>query len=126
MGYNMSNDIPLGQLGSGFVDTNSVTLVPPSGKVIIAITCLDDMAFQTLTPEVSTDATFKGPKVLATKVAEINYIGVPAQTAANGAGSQIIANDNLFPKGMTIYGRWTALRLQTTVTTGGCIAYYGQ
>ena len=125
MGYNMSNDIPLGQLGSGFVDTNNVTLVPPSGKVIIAITFVDDASLDVLTPEVSTDATFKGPKVLATKVAEINYVGVPAQTAANGASSQPVDSTQVFPKGMTIYGRWTALSMETTVTTGGCIAYYG-
>ena len=125
MGYNMSNDIPLGQLGSGFVDTNSVTLAPPSGKVIIAITFMDDTSLDVLTPEVSTDATFKGPKVLATSVAEINCVGIPAQTAANGAGSLAIDTSQVFPKGLTIYGRWTAFSMQTTVTTGGCIAYYG-
>tara|TARA_R110002096_G_scaffold426496_1_gene636392 strand:+ start:26 stop:403 length:378 start_codon:yes stop_codon:yes gene_type:complete len=124
MGYNMSNDIPLGQLGSGFVDTNSVTLVPPSGKVIIAITFMDDTSLDVLTPEVPTDATFKGPQTSA-GVAETNCVGIPAQTAANGAGSQVIDTSQVFPKGLTLYGRWTAFSMQLTVTTGGCIAYYG-
>ena len=124
MGYNMSNDIPLGQLGSGFVDTNSATLVPPSGKVIIAITFMDDTSLDVLTPEVPTDATFKGPQT-SDGVAEINCVGIPAQTASNGAGSQVIDTTQVFPKGLTIYGRWTAFSMQTTVTTGGCVAYYG-
>ena len=120
----MSNDIPLGQLGSGFVDTNSVTLIPPSGKVIIAVTFMDDTSLDILTPEVPTDATFKGPQTSA-GVAEINCVGIPLQTPANGANSQVIDTSQVFPKGLTIYGRWTAFRMQTTVTTGGCIAYYG-
>ena len=124
MGYNMSNDIPLGQLGSGFVDTNSATLAPPSGKVIIAITFMDDTSLDVLTPEVPTDATFKGPQTSA-GVAEINCFGIPLQTPANGTGSQVIDATQVFPKGLTIYGRWKAFRMQTTVTTGGCIAYYG-
>ena len=42
MGYNLNNDIPLGQLGSGFVDgTNAIN--PPTGKVIIAITFMSDL-----------------------------------------------------------------------------------
>ena len=126
MAYNMSNDIPLGQLGSGFIDENSRQLTPPTGKVIIAVTFMDDTALDVLTPEVSTDATFKGPKVLATGVAEVNCFGIATQTAANGSGSQVVDTSQVFPKGLTIYGRWTALSMQTTVTTGGCIAYYGQ
>jgi len=123
----MSNDIPLGQLGSGFVDTNSAELAPPSGKVIIAITFMDDTSLNLLTPEVPTDATFKGPTFddSGTTRAEINCVGIPLQTAANGANSQVIDTSQVFPKGLTIYGRWTAFRMQTTVTTGGCIAYYG-
>ena len=57
----MSNDVALGQLGSGFHDTHSVTLTPPTGKVIIAITFLEDVELDVLTPELHTDATFRGP-----------------------------------------------------------------
>ena len=139
MGYNMSSDIALGQLGSGFLDTNSEDLLPPTGKVIIAITMMHDAVFQVLLPELPTDATFKGPVdngdnqgnagvfggTLSTPVAETNCIGIATQTAANGADSQVVDTTNRFPKGITIYGRWKQLRLQTTDTTGGVIAYYG-
>tara|TARA_R100000541_G_scaffold50143_1_gene57325 strand:+ start:35 stop:412 length:378 start_codon:yes stop_codon:yes gene_type:complete len=124
MGYNMSSDIALGQLGSGFLDTNSEDLLPPTGKVIIAITMMHDAVFQVLLPELPTDATFKGPQTSA-GVAETNCIGIATQTAANGADSQVVDTSNKFPKGITIYGRWKQLRLQTTDTTGGVIAYYG-
>jgi len=119
----MSSDISLGQLGSGFVD-NTGAFLPPAGKVIVAITFMSDLTFSALTAELPTDATFKGPQTSA-GVAETNCIGIATQTAANGADSQVVDTSNKFPKGITIYGRWKQLRLQTTDTTGGVIAYYG-
>ena len=123
MGYNMSSDIALGQLGSGYLD-DAGALTPPAGKVVVAITCVQDTSFTLLTQELPTDATFKGPQTSA-GVAESNCIGIATQTAANGADSQVVDTSNKFPKGITIYGRWKQLRLQTTDTTGGVIAYYG-
>ena len=78
----MSSDISLGQLGSGFVD-NTGAFLPPSGKVIIAITFMSDLKFSALTAEIPTDSTFKGPQTTA-GVAETNTFGTVTQTAANG------------------------------------------
>ena len=127
MGYNMSSDISLGQLGSGFVD-NTGAFLPPAGKVIVAITFMSDLKFSALTAELPTDATFKGPHTSA-GVAEINSFGTVTQTAANGtqAGSAGYTVDasNVFPKGLTIYGRWKGFTLAAADSTGGLIAYFG-
>tara|TARA_R110002020_G_scaffold275809_1_gene491012 strand:+ start:23 stop:409 length:387 start_codon:yes stop_codon:yes gene_type:complete len=127
MGYNMSSDISLGQLGSGFVD-NTGAFLPPAGKVIVAITFMSDLKFSALTAELPTDATFKGPQTSA-GVAEINSFGTVTQTAANGtqAGSAGYTPDasNVFPKGLTIYGRWKGFTLAAADSTGGLIAYFG-
>jgi len=123
----MSSDISLGQLGSGFVD-NTGAFLPPAGKVIVAITFMSDLKFSALTAELPTDATFKGPQTSA-GVAEINSFGTVTQTAANGtqAGSAGYTPDasNVFPKGLTIYGRWKGFTLSAADSTGGLIAYFG-
>ena len=123
----MSSDISLGQLGSGFVD-NTGAFLPPAGKVIVAITFMSDLKFSALTAELPTDATFKGPQTSA-GVAEINSFGTVTQTAANGtqAGSAGYTPDasNVFPKGLTIYGRWKGFTLSAADSTGGVIAYFG-
>ncbi len=126
MGYNMNNDIPLGQLGSAFVDdTGAIT--PPTGKVIIAVTFLSDLRVDSsegLVAELPTDATFKGP-VTSAGVAEINSFGTVAQTAANGGNSERVDSTQVFPKGMTIYGRWRSFLLAAADSTGGAICYFG-
>ena len=130
MGYNMINDVALGQLGSGFHDTHSATLAPPTGMVIIAVTFLEDVKLDVLTPELHTDATFRGPTFddSGTTRAQINSFGVATQTAKNGANSTAVDSSNVFPKGLTIYGRWTALSAASggINSTGGCIAYFGK
>ena len=127
MGYNMSSDVALGQLGSGFVD-NTGAFLPPAGKVVIAITFMSDLKFSALTAELPSDATFKGPQTSA-GVGEINSFGTVTQTAANGtqAGTTgySVAAANVFPKGLTIYGRWKGFTLSAADSTGGLIAYFG-
>ena len=125
MGYNMSSDIALGQLGSGYLD-DAGELTPPTGKVIVAVTCIQDTSFTHLTQELPTDATFKGPKTSA-GVAETNSFGTTANIAAsNGANSDAVAASDVFPKGITIYGRWKAVTLNTSTTaTSQVIVYYG-
>ena len=124
MGYNMSNDVALGQLGSGFTDTTTA-VNPPTGKVIIAVTFMSDLTVTTLAAELPTDDTFKGPQTSA-GVAETNSFGTANQTAANGSESiRTSAADQVFPKGLTIYGRWKEFALQAADSTGGAILYYG-
>jgi len=124
MGYNKGNDIALGQLGSGFTD-GTTAVNPPTGKVIIAVTFMSDLKVTTLAAEEASDSTFKGPATSA-GVAETNYFGTQTQTAANGANSvRTAAAEQVFPKGLTIYGRWKEFALQAADSTGGAILYYG-
>ena len=43
-----------------------------------------------------------------------------------GVGGLTVANDNVFPAGMTIYGRWDSVSMQSDDTDGGIIVYYGE
>tara|TARA_R100000458_G_C8249275_1_gene226560 strand:- start:714 stop:1013 length:300 start_codon:yes stop_codon:yes gene_type:complete len=83
----------LGQAGAIFEDGTTAV----SGKRIVAITMLTDTTFTTLTP------------------ASSEYIGT-----ASGNGDAIDTS-NTFPKGVTIYGHWTAF----TLNSGTVIAYLG-
>mgnify|MGYP003116093360 CR=1 FL=1 len=122
----MSNDVALGQLGSAFVDdTGAIT--PPTGKVIVAVTFLSDLRLDSsegLVAELPTDATFKGPQTSA-GVAEINSFGSTAQTTANGGNSERVDSSQVFPKGITVYGRWRSFLLSAADSTGGAICYFG-
>ena len=125
MGYNLNNDIPLGQLGSGYLhDAGAFT--PPTGKVVVAITMLHDTSLTLLTQEVPTDATYKGPTTSA-GVAEVGYFGTTANVAAaNGTNSDAIGTSDVFPKGVTIYGRWIKfIPAAPGAGEGGCICYFG-
>ena len=43
-----------------------------------------------------------------------------------GGGGQQLASADVFPKGLTIYGRWTSASLQADDATGGMICYFGK
>ena len=119
-----------GQLGSVFND-GTAAIKPPTNKVFVAITMLSDVTFdssgglvsETFLAKVGTGGTSVGDT-------EYNYITTEAaahdQTAGNASvekgetGLQIDV-DNIFPKGVTIYGRWTEVDL----ASGLIIAYIG-
>jgi hypothetical protein len=43
-----------------------------------------------------------------------------------GGGGQQLAAADVFPKGLTIYGRWTSASLETDAATAGMICYFGK
>ena len=43
-----------------------------------------------------------------------------------GGGGQQLASADVFPKGLTIYGRWTSASLQADAATAGMICYFGK
>ena len=45
---------------------------------------------------------------------------------SSGYGGVVIDTGNVFPKGVTIYGRWTCFTLQAAAATGGAICYFGK
>lgn len=101
-----------GQLGSGFTDqVEEVTA--PDGKVIIAITFLDDTSFTSMTAD-----TAQGD--------DAAYFSNANAGAGNGAGASEIDSATVFPAGLTVYGRWKKVNPAAASTTGGIILYFGQ
>ena len=97
-----------GQLGSGFSD-EAVAVTPPSGKVIIAMTFLEDTILSAMVADLQSDAA---------------YFSHTAAVANNGGGAAETDGATIFPKGITVYGRWSSVTPPAS-TTGGVIFYYG-
>ena len=93
-----ANNISLGQMGSGHLDAGESATSIPSGSVIVAITMCEDTTLTTLT---QSDARF---------------LGTGTSTYGNS-----LANSDTIAGGITIFGRWSAV----TVNTGSCIFYLG-
>tara|TARA_R100001509_G_C4728495_1_gene169021 strand:+ start:85 stop:447 length:363 start_codon:yes stop_codon:yes gene_type:complete len=108
-----------GQLGSVHMhNDNAQDLTPPDGMVIVAITMLDDTIFDKLTADTSNSVVYSGNE------SNNAYFGITnANTGGNG---EAVDTGIKFPKGLTIYGRWTVVSLNAAQTTGGIIAYFGE
>lgn len=95
-----------GQHGSMFVNaTGDVDCVPPVGMVFVAITCLAETKFDELVAEDNT-----------------KYFGSTGTDNSHSRGiGDLVTDDDSFPAGLTIFGRWTKFDLDT----GSVIAYLG-
>lgn len=118
-----------GQHGSGHLKT-ATDMYAPTGKVIVAITMLENVKFHA-TNGLANDTTFYKATSSAATEDGVSFFGTTAQTLANGEDddgdavtSVVVANTVEFPKGVTIYGRWTRVALAATYTHG-IIVYYG-
>lgn len=126
-------DYGFGQMGSGHVVAHTTSVFAPKGKVIVAITFLDDTYLDKLVADTSrseaSTSVDSGPDDTA-------YIGTGTQYLGNGGDGEAggydavtsvsIAATVKFPKGVTIYGRWTEVSIQnTSLTPSGIIIYYG-
>ena len=107
MGKNFEQ-IDIGQGGSAYLADADVDFTPPSGKVVIAITSLDDATeFNTLTPD-NTD--------------DVAYMSTATQVTQNGTNADVIPASETFPAGVTLYGRWTKVQIDA----GAVLLYFGQ
>ena len=95
--------IQLGQLGSAFLDDDGTTFSPSDGNVVVAITMVTDCGFDDLIAEGGTGTYFN--------------------TAGAGAGGNTLHENDTFPAGLTIYGRWTDVLVKTSGQQ--CICYLG-
>tara|TARA_R110000744_G_scaffold290646_1_gene401384 strand:+ start:120 stop:485 length:366 start_codon:yes stop_codon:yes gene_type:complete len=113
---NEGNSASLGKYGVAFTDTADV-FTPPSGMVIIALQFLDAGTIHTLT-SVDTDAGTRK---------YMNTANLAHASADNleGTNGQIVAPANVFPAGMTIYGRWSSFRRNAAEATKGTVIYLG-
>ena len=103
----------LGQAGSIFVD-DGITVKPPAGKAIVAITFLTEFLVAALIAE-------DPDKFVNTATAAHNLSG-GSETSLEGSAGVAFASDVAIPAGITIYGRWTSF----TGTAGDtAIAYIG-
>jgi hypothetical protein len=121
-----------GQLGSAYTTASSDAIKPPTGKVFVAITMLDNTVFDDAGGLIAEQQTYNHGSAITVD----RYIGTeqPAndladgsETVDEGSGGLIIGGSAegdavTFPKGVTIYGRWTEI----DVHSGKVIAYIGE
>ena len=50
----------------------------------------------------------------------------PGRIGSQGAGGVAIDSSQVFPKGTTIYGRWTSVSISADDSDGGIICYFGK
>lgn len=100
-----SGDTALGQLGNTFVDTTGA-VTPPAGKVFIALSFLADTSLSALVAE------------------NTNFCST--LSGGSGSGGDAIAAAQVFPKGFTLYGRFTSFTLNAADADGGVVAYIGE
>ena len=105
-----------GQMGSGFSD-EATAVTPPTGKVIIAMTFLSDTVLSAMVADTSGYTAVDGSEGEA-------YFSHTTAVAANGGGALATDNGTVFPKGITIYGRWTSVTPPAS-GAGGVIFYFG-
>ena len=109
-----------GQMGSLFND-GTAACTPPTGKVFVAITMLADTTFDTSAGLVAdNDSAGAGLEYIGTDTAAHN-LSVASETTSSGGGGVIVDVSNTFPKGVTIYGRWTKIN----PASGLIVAYIG-
>jgi hypothetical protein len=102
-----------GQYGSVFTSVDGA-ITPPTHKVFIAITILGTTTFDT---NGGLEAEYDGSE--RKYPTTLDATGAVVYTQAGG-GDAIDVNDE-FPAGVTIFGRWTSIN----VNSGMVIAYIG-
>ena len=107
-----SGDLAFGQMGSiliaGTTATTSNGVTANSDKVFMAITFLEDTVFASSSGGLTAEVTQLFPSDTGT--------GTSIDTDGGAA-----IDGETFPKGVTIYGRWTSI----TLVSGKVIAYIG-
>ena len=113
-----AQNVGLGQLGSIFLDT-ATAIVPPDGCVFVAITFLGDT-----TLNASSGLVAENQDLFPNTQAAAHNLGAGDATVVEGAGGTQVDASNIFPKGATIYGRWTKITQVTSAEP--LIAYIGK
>ena len=106
----------LGQAGSIFLDT-ATAIAPPDGTVFVAITMLEDCTFHASGGLIAEDEN-----KFANTAAAAHNESAASETSLQGSGGIQVDASNTFPAGVTIYGRWTGIKL---AATSSLIAYLG-
>tara|TARA_R100000963_G_C4554472_1_gene45996 strand:+ start:77 stop:460 length:384 start_codon:yes stop_codon:yes gene_type:complete len=115
-GQNFATEVGFGQSGSVFIDTGSAPSSPPTGSVFIAITFVDDTTFDSSGGLIAEDSA----KYVSTEASSHDNADGSESTTEGSGGLQIDVS-NTFPAGLTIFGRWSEIQLDS----GMVIAYIG-
>ena len=108
-----------GQMGSMFNDGTSV-MTPPTGKVFVAITFLADTTLDNAASGLTADNNISNGLEWASRSAAHDAALSP-DLGESGTGGEIIPTTLTFPAGVTIYGRYTKIRIDA----GAVLAYLG-
>ena len=114
-GQHFANEVGFGQAGSVFLDASGASS-PPTGAVFVAITFLDDTTLDS-----SGGLIAENSAKFANTEAAANNNADGSETASEGSGGLQIDVSNSFPAGVTIYGRWSEI----DIDSGMLIAYIG-
>ncbi len=99
-----AGSVGMGQVGSVFIDTVDQDITSPSDADFVAITVLEDCQFN--------DLVASEPN---------KCIGTSGTASTSGPPGYVIDNSNTFPAGITIFGRWTKI----DIDSGSVVAYLG-
>ena len=114
----MANQMAFGQHGSAYCNTQTGEVVPPKGKVIVAVQFLVDTTL--------TDLIAEDPSQYINTAEAAHNESASSETQVEGSGGLAVPTTAVFPEGMTIYGRWTKIeQADATNTAGGYIVYFG-
>ena len=108
-----------GQMGSAYTNSGSEEINPPTGKVFIAITMLEDTVFDASGGLIA-DIPVAGNDIYIGTDQPAHDLAAGAETTDEGTGGKVV-DSVVFPKGITIYGRWTEI----DVNSGAVVAYIG-
>ena len=114
-----------GQLGSAYTTASSDAIKPPTNKVFVAVTMLSDTIFDDAGGLVA-DIPLSGSDQYIGTEQPAHDLAAGSETTDEGSGGLIIGGTSeadavTFPRGVTIYGRWTEI----DVHSGAVIAYIG-
>mgnify|MGYP003120213762 FL=1 len=121
MSIHFGTGYDFGQNGSIFTD-HTDQVVPPDDRKIIAIQFLADTTFSELSP-----TNGQAGICVGNASGEVGAGGTSTPNAGDSpgpSGGKIIDSSNVFPKGLTIFGRWDTFTIAADAD-GGVIAYLG-
>jgi len=116
---NTQTSYAFGQLGSVYTTASSDAIKPPTDKVFVAITMLADTVFDASGGLIA-DIPLTGSDQYIGTDQPANDLAAGSETTDEGSGGKVV-DSVTFPKGITIYGRWTEI----DVSSGSVVAYIG-
>ena len=98
---------PLGQAGAVYAASGTGPISPPLNQVFVAIQMLEDTVFESSAGLVAENAE----KYFNTEDAA-HDLASGSESSIEGSGGAVV-DSVTFPAGMTIYGRWTKIDLNS-------------